>query len=582
MANNSKSVAFRLKPIAILALLAHGSISLAFADVAPIKYNVSVTTAPNGAEIVNISNANSYGVSINNHQKFDVGANGVVLNNSSNSSNTVLAGQIQGNQNMARGPADIIVNQVWSANEASQLNGMIEVAGQKAHVVIANAAGITCNGCGFINASRATLTTTDSPAYYDPQYRHTINGGEIIIKGDGLKAADADFTDIIAHSVKVDAAIHAKDLRITTGKNIVSRDNNFIDRDHEVYTPNVDEHKTGIDVSRLGGMYADKITLIGSGKGVGVRNAGTIFSEGDIQITNSGSVINRGLLKSQGEIYYQMVESELDNRKGLIEAAGEISGGSKSLHNTEGKIVANGIQLGTAQGSLNNRRGEIRSYSMITINSKSLDNKGGKISSEKDNYLYVDSLDNRNGMVVSRSGTTNIFATTIKSSQSGGIAGTELNIYGEEIYDQVGPSTSPTPSNDDLINEAIASAVVKENEYAGTKVDWDAVNEALATAVVVKDKRTRSAIDRDAVNDAIASVKDSEEGTFLPIGTNKPAPDVDYETIEGFAQGSLNNANFLPIGNMLTPLDDSEPDVGPTKTPSPETVAFKSFGHDKY
>lgn len=36
---------------------------------------------------------------------------------------------------------------------------MIEVAGDKAQVIVANASGITCNNCGFINTDRVTLTT---------------------------------------------------------------------------------------------------------------------------------------------------------------------------------------------------------------------------------------------------------------------------------------------------------------------------------------------------------------------------------------------------------------------------------------
>lgn len=35
----------------------------------------------------------------------------------------------------------------------------MEVAGGKAQVIVANPAGIVCNGCGTINAGRMTLTT---------------------------------------------------------------------------------------------------------------------------------------------------------------------------------------------------------------------------------------------------------------------------------------------------------------------------------------------------------------------------------------------------------------------------------------
>ncbi|MCI1007627.1 filamentous hemagglutinin N-terminal domain-containing protein, partial [Herbaspirillum sp. C7C8] len=49
-------------------------------------------------------------------------------------------------------------NQI-NSSDPSYLRGFIEVAGNRAQVIIANPSGITCAGCGFINAQRATMTT---------------------------------------------------------------------------------------------------------------------------------------------------------------------------------------------------------------------------------------------------------------------------------------------------------------------------------------------------------------------------------------------------------------------------------------
>ncbi|WP_387696260.1 filamentous hemagglutinin N-terminal domain-containing protein, partial [Photorhabdus sp. RM157S] len=73
------------------------------------------------------------------------------LNNSANTTQTQLGGMVAGNPWLAKGEANIILNEV-NSHDPSHLNGWIEVAGRKAEVVIANPAGITCNGCGFINA----------------------------------------------------------------------------------------------------------------------------------------------------------------------------------------------------------------------------------------------------------------------------------------------------------------------------------------------------------------------------------------------------------------------------------------------
>ncbi|MER2597828.1 filamentous hemagglutinin N-terminal domain-containing protein, partial [Escherichia coli] len=114
----------------------------------------------NGPTIVHIKGASDKGVSHNIYSQFDVDQKGVILNNSATNTNTTLGGQINGNLNLnnGNGPAKVILNEVNSTN-ASTLNGMVEVAGQKAQVIVANASGITCNNCGFINTDRVTLTT---------------------------------------------------------------------------------------------------------------------------------------------------------------------------------------------------------------------------------------------------------------------------------------------------------------------------------------------------------------------------------------------------------------------------------------
>jgi filamentous hemagglutinin len=59
------------------------------------------------------------------------------------------------------GSAKFILNEVVDG-KTSNIAGLLEVVGNKAGVIIANPYGITCNGCGFINTSRVTLTTGES------------------------------------------------------------------------------------------------------------------------------------------------------------------------------------------------------------------------------------------------------------------------------------------------------------------------------------------------------------------------------------------------------------------------------------
>jgi filamentous hemagglutinin len=115
--------------------------------------------AGNGVPIVNIAAPNASGLSHNQFRDYNVGSEGVILNNATaRTQTTQLGGIILGNPNLDGRAASTILNEV-NGGKASQLRGYTEVAGQSARVIVANPYGISCNGCGFINTPRVTLTT---------------------------------------------------------------------------------------------------------------------------------------------------------------------------------------------------------------------------------------------------------------------------------------------------------------------------------------------------------------------------------------------------------------------------------------
>jgi filamentous hemagglutinin len=99
-------------------------------------------------------------------------------------------------------PASVIVNEVNSSHP-SLLHGYAEVAGQRAQVIIANPSGISCDGCGFINASRATLTTGVPHYSASGNLDHyLVRRGTVSFSGHGLDARSADYTDVLARAVQ--------------------------------------------------------------------------------------------------------------------------------------------------------------------------------------------------------------------------------------------------------------------------------------------------------------------------------------------------------------------------------------------
>src|SRR5690606_2316376 len=252
------------------------------ATLAAANGNTGVTQAGNGVPVVNIATPNGKGLSHNKFNQYNVGQQGLILNNATaKTQSTQLGGIILGNANLKGQAAKLILNEV-TGGSPSQLRGYTEVAGQKAHVVVANPNGITCNGCGFINTPRATLTTGKPIIEGGRLDRLQVEGGAISIEGQGLNASNVDQFDLITRSARINAELHANKLNIITGANDVEVADLTVSKRA---ANKADEPQLAIDSSALGGMYAGAIRLVGTEAGVGVKLAGNMAaSAGDIQI----------------------------------------------------------------------------------------------------------------------------------------------------------------------------------------------------------------------------------------------------------------------------------------------------------
>jgi len=265
---------------------------------APSSQQPTVLEAGNGVPLVNIQTPSAAGVSRNTYQQFDVNTSGAILNNANTNVQTQLGGWIQGNPHLTHATARVILNEV-NASDPSQLQGWVEIAGQRAELVIANPAGITCNGCGFINAERATLTTGTPIMHGSNLEGYRVRGGSIAITGAGIDTRSSDYTTLIARSVAVNADLWAQQLQLITGSQEVSVHDYSIT---SAITPDQNTPTFALDVSHLGGMYAQKIVLRGTEHGVGVRNAGTIGAQaGELVVTSAGRLENSGRLHAQND-----------------------------------------------------------------------------------------------------------------------------------------------------------------------------------------------------------------------------------------------------------------------------------------
>jgi filamentous hemagglutinin len=462
----------------------------------------SVGAAGNGVPVVNIATPNGSGLSHNQFKDYNVGPNGVILNNASGAvTNTQLGGYIVGNPNLKGGAASVILNEVNGGNP-SQLRGYTEVAGQSAKVIVANPYGISCNGCGFINTPNATLTTgkpvIDTVGRLD---HYQVDGGAVTIDGQGLNASNVDRFEIITRSAKINAQINARELTVIAGRNDV-------DAQSLKTTARADDGSAkpelAIDSSALGGMYAGAIKLVGTEAGVGVKLDGTLAaSGGDIQLdanghlsmaqaASSGAVdIKAASLDAGGPVYAGttlkvQTKGELNNRKtlaardsitltsngqltnnGIIEAGvnadntrntnGDVKLDAQHITNT-GTVVANRTLTATATQTLNNRGGTLSARQALNVTADSVDNQNkGRLLS--DNTLTVNSvqLNNSHGGVISSDGAqTLIVSGLLDNSQGGSIDSTgAIELRGQTLDNGTGSLTSGGAITLDLIGDLI-------------------------------------------------------------------------------------------------------------------------------
>ncbi|MGG2544834.1 DUF637 domain-containing protein [Pseudomonas aeruginosa] len=406
--------------------------------------NTGLGQAGNGVPIVNIATPNGAGLSNNHFRDYNVGANGLILNNATGKTQgTQLGGIILGNPNLKGQAAQVILNQVTGGNR-STLAGYTEVAGQSARVIVANPHGITCQGCGFINTPRATLTTGKPIMDGQRLERFQVDGGDIVVEGAELNVGNLEQFDLITRSAKLNAKLYAKNLNIVTGRNDVQADSLQA-------TPRAadgsEKPQLAIDSSALGGMYAGAIRLVGTEQGVGVKLAGDMAaSGGDIRIDASGK-LSLAQASSQGDlkIAAQAVElngktyaggsaeirsaEELVNRQSLaarerialeaahIDNAGVIEAGvepderrnargdlelrSGTLRNA-GSLVASRALEAKASQALDNQGGSLKGAT-VRVDAGHLNNRGGKLLAEGELRVEASSLDNRqDGLLQSR------------------------------------------------------------------------------------------------------------------------------------------------------------------------------------
>lgn len=262
----------------------------------------------------------------------------------------------------------MILNEVTSA-KASVLNGAVEVAGARSHVVIANPSGINLGGASFKNASRVTLTTGTAVLGEDGALQgYDVGKGTIgVATGGYVDALAANYTDLLARDVKVNGFVAARDLNIVGGANQV--------RLAADGTPQVAGRLQGaaitgaeIDLGRSSFVRLNgDISLVSTGDGLGVRTEGKIAQAENVKVDANGSFV----AGANSNLY---AWDDVTIKAGRIENAGQ--------------LYADRLVL-TTPGQFKNT-GYIGVDQLAQIRAGSFDGRTGRIASNEGGTIQVD------------------------------------------------------------------------------------------------------------------------------------------------------------------------------------------------
>jgi filamentous hemagglutinin len=381
-----------------------------------------VDAAGNGVPLVHIAPPSKGGVSRNEFTEFNVDERGLILNNSATSVQTQLGGWIGGNPQLGYVPARLILNEVTGTGK-SVLKGVIEVAGRKADVVIANPNGLLCDGCGFINTSRATLST-GTPVFNSAGSLSgfDVRQGQINVGAGGLDASTLQQLDLIARGIVIEGQVWAQNLNLVAGANQVVYGSLGDVPQLEAQTSSA----TGaaptfaIDLRELGALYAQNIYLIATEKGVGVNSTGRMVAlEGSLQLSAAGDL-------SVKDVYARDAV--------LLASAGNMSltGQIQTPTTTDGGHVAD-IRL-TAAGALDNS-GTVDAAGVLVVQAGSVNNQGNLIQRDSGSTANVRSEGafNNSGVIYS-AGDLAVSGQTVSDDHGTFLAEGRLDVSGPQVF----------------------------------------------------------------------------------------------------------------------------------------------------
>jgi filamentous hemagglutinin len=423
----------------------------------------SLDRTANGVEQVDIATPNSAGLSHNLFTQYNVEQKGLILNNATEATQTQLGGYVYANSNLKGSSAKVILNEV-TGQQASQMLGYTEVAGQKANVVIANPNGITCNGCGFLNTSRVTLASghpeLDASGALSAL---TVTDGLVAFGRGGGNFTAVPVLDIFSRRIVLDGQVNAQTVQMAAGRNRIDYSSGAV---HPLSSDGSQAPEFAIDSSAFGGMYAGRISMLVNEAGAGVRVDGQMAANaGDMTLTADGQLVLNGSMSATGNV--TVTAGSIQNT-GALQAGGSTQVVSVGAISNSGQLTAGqGLSvagtdirnLGTlnaagtagmtvaADGSLVNDGSVGATAGAVSLHGAHIANvAGGTVAAQAGLTLQSDAEITNAGVLGAATGSVSLTAQGSVSQTSGHIAaqGGALQVAASSLTNDVNSSITAT------------------------------------------------------------------------------------------------------------------------------------------
>ena len=533
-------------------------------------------------QVIDIAAANSAGVSHNRMDSFNVGADGAVFNNIANGAadSILLKQQLAANAHLNGNVAKLILTEVTGTGKTN-LNGMLEIAGQKADLVIANPNGIVGKGFGFINVGRATLTTGVPKFGTDGNLNgFSIAKGTIDIQNAGLteeqrKDYRPDKLDIMARAIKINDELWANyEMNIIAGSNDVKYKE---DGSLAVQATNTSGEKPEVllDVAALGGMYAGKIFLVGTEKGLGFNIGGNLRAQEHLSITNDGKIVFtqndsgkvNNITNGLEETDYTSVTSDgtvkITSTED-IENNGFVTAQKNMTLSVGGKLVNSGtLEAGSAYNATDNENDTtlLKEDATLNITANSIENGGSLSASKKLNVSSATTINNDGYM--HSGGETSITAGGVISGSGSIGAANSVKVEADKLT--INKNNIYTISADGKINNTTGVSITEQNPDAPVAPVTPTPDEpreaedfnAPDLPDVAEAPGTASTVEKDKINDDDLALvaDDNANGKYKPI-IDKAANGVDLVQIaevnsNGVSRNLYSDFNIKSTGLIL-------------------------------